>query len=260
MTEPNFESKWFGYIYDQIMENMSDLVENHYRFYLSNLHNVTGPVLECACGTGLFLLPLLASGHNMFGFDISNSMLAALKTKALEKSFDDIGDMISVQDLEFFHYNQLFDAIIIPTNSFSMLATQDAQIRALRNVFNHLVPGGKLLLDIRHVGMRSLVEDPEIVEGKWYVWTHPETNLPIRQRINGRYDFNNQLILDHCFIEYEGQTEDFPITGRWIFKDEFQLLLRLGGFSNWEYFSTPDRDPLQIGLEDTIGYWIAYKT
>jgi 2-polyprenyl-3-methyl-5-hydroxy-6-metoxy-1,4-benzoquinol methylase len=82
VSEPNYESKWWGYIYDQMMENLSDLVEANYRFYRSNLEGVTGPILECACGTGLFLLPLLAAGHDMYGFDISKSMLATLKLKA----------------------------------------------------------------------------------------------------------------------------------------------------------------------------------
>ena len=49
------------------------------------------------------------------------------------------------------------------------------------------------------------------------------------------------------------------MTGRWIFKDEFQLLLRLGGFSRWECYGTPERDTLEVGLDDVHSYWIAYK-
>jgi hypothetical protein len=52
--------------------------------------------------------------------------------------------------------------------------------------------------------MRTLVESPEVVEGTWYTWTQPETGRPIRQRIVGRYDFNHQLVLVRCFIEYAG--------------------------------------------------------
>ncbi|HEX6386760.1 MAG TPA: class I SAM-dependent methyltransferase [Anaerolineae bacterium] len=256
MTEPNYESKWWGYIYDQMMEHLPDLVDNNHRFYHSNLEDVTGPVLACACGTGIFFLPLLAAGHDMFGFDISKSMLATLKRKAKEQGLD-IAGRISVQDLESFSYDQRFEAITITAHTISMLATQEAQIRALRNIHAHLAPGGKLLLDIRLAGMRGLVEAPAKIQGRWHTWTHPETGLPIRQRIDGTHDFNNQLILDRCFIEYEGQVAEFPMTARWIFKDEFQLLLRLGGFERWQYFGTPERDPLEIGLEDTHSYWIA---
>jgi SAM-dependent methyltransferase len=260
MSEPNYESKWWGYIYDQMMkQDLQDLLDAHLRFYRSNLRHITGPVLECGCGTGLFLLPLLAAGHDMHGFDISKSMLATLKTKAEAERFDDIERRISLQDFESFRYEQLFDAIIIPTNAFLMLTTQEAQIRALKNIYRHLAPEGKLLLDLRLAGMRGLVEGAIEVEGRWHTWIHPETGRPIRQRVDGHCDLNDQLILDRCFIEYEGESEEFPMTGRWIFKAEFQLLLRLAGFERWESFGTPERDPLEIGLEETQSYWVGYK-
>jgi SAM-dependent methyltransferase len=259
MGEQNYESQWWGYIYDQMMvQDLPEQVEENRKFYRANLEDVSGPILECACGTGLILLPLLASGHDMYGFDISRSMLATLEIKAGSQGLD-IADRISVQDFETFHYDRQFDAVTIPTNTFSMLATQEAQIQTLQNIFTHLAPGGKLLLDIRLTGMRELVEAPEMIRGQWYLWTHPETGLPIRQRVDGRFDFDRQLILDHCFIEYEGQTEDFPMTARYIFKDEFQLLLRLAGFKRWEYWGTPERDLLQTGLDGCKSYWAAYK-
>ena len=260
MSQPNYESKWWGYIYDEMMEGMQDLVDAHHRFYGSNLSEVTGPILECACGTGIFLLPFLIAGHDMHGFDISTSMLATLKSKAENQGIVDIDQRISVQDFKSFSYDQQFAAIIIPTNTFLMLTTQEAQIRTLQNIYSHLAPNGKLLLDLRLANMRQLVEDPLEYEGRWHTWTHPETERPIRQRLVGRHDFNNQQVLDRCLIEYEDEAEDFPMSSRWIFKEEFQLLLRLAGFEQWECFGTPERDPLEIGREEAKSYWIAYKT
>ncbi|MFC1996588.1 class I SAM-dependent DNA methyltransferase [Chloroflexota bacterium] len=260
MSEPNYESKWWGYIYDQMMmQDLQGLLDNHLRFYHSNLRDVKGPVLECACGTGLFLLPLLIAGHEMHGFDISISMLAKLKTKAEDQGLGDIDRRISVQDFVSFRYEQQFEAIILPTNTFLMLTTQESQITTLKNIYAHLRSGGKLFLDLKLAGMRGLVESPEVVQGRWHTWTHPETGRVIRQRVEGRFDFNDQLTLDRCFIEYENQQEEFLMTGRWIFKDEFQLLLRLAGFEQWQYFSTPDRDPLEIGLDEAQSYWIVDK-
>ena len=261
MAEINYESMWWGYIYDQMMkQDLQDLLHNHRRFYRSSLRGVTGPVLECGCGTGLILLPLLADGLDMYGFDISKAMLNTLKRKAEAEGLENINRRISVQDLESFHYEQVFDAITIPSNTFSMLTTQDAQIRVLQNIHAHLAPKGTLFLDLHLVGMRELAEGDIEVVGHWHTWTHPETGHPIRQRVDGRVDFNNQLVLDRCFIEYENQREEFPILSRWIFKEEFQLLLRLGGFEQWEAFSTPERDPLEIGPEGTHSYWIIHKT
>ncbi len=140
-----------------------------------------------------------------------------------------------------------------------MLTTQEAQIRTLENIYTHLAPQGKLLLDLRLAGMRDLVEGAPEVQGRWHSWTHLETGLPIRQRVDGRCDFNRQLVLDRCFIEYEGDTEEFPMAGRWIFNAEFQLLLRLAGFEGWESFSTPEGDPLDLGPEETQSYWVVHK-
>ena len=260
MSETNYESKWWGYIYDQMMVNLQQVVDDNLRFYQANLQEVTGPVLECACGTGLLLLPLLAAGHDMAGFDISPSMLATLKLKAAKLGIADIDHRLSVQDFQSFQYDQQFAAILIPTNTFAMLTTQDAQIQTLRNIYAHLAPGGKFLLDFRLAGMRNIVEEPAEILGTWYTWTHPETGLPIRQRITSRRDFNRTLVLDRCFIEYEGAAFDFPMTGRWLFKDEFQLLLRLAGFTQWAAFATPEGDPLVGGLDERQSYWIAYKT
>lgn len=146
MTEPNYESKWWGYIYDQMMEaGLPHVVADNQRFYQNSLRDVSGPVLECACGTGIILLSLLAAGHDIYGFDISSSMLATLEKKAAAQGVAAIDSRISIQDLESFHYDRQFDAILIPTNTFSMLATQEAQVRTLRNIYAHLAPGGKLL-------------------------------------------------------------------------------------------------------------------
>jgi SAM-dependent methyltransferase len=261
MTETNYESQWWGYIYDQMMtQDLQDLLDDHLRFYRSNLQGMTGPLLECGCGSGLIFLPLLAEGLDLYGFDISKAMLQTLKVKAEAQGFRDIGHRVSVQTLESFRFEKIFGAIIIPSNTFVMLTTQDAQIKALKNIHDHLVPDGKLLLDLRLIGVRELVESHSGIQGRWHNWTHPETGQPIRQRVDGIADFNNQLILDRCFIEYEGQREEFPMTSRWIFKEEFQLLLRLAGFGHWESFRTSERDPLEIGVEGTHSYWIVRKT
>jgi SAM-dependent methyltransferase len=202
----------------------------------------------------------LADSLDIYGFDISAAMLKTLRLKAEAQGLVDIDYRLSIQDLESFRFDKIFDAITIPSNTFSMLTTQDAQIRALKNIYAHLAPTGNLFLDLRLFGMREFVEGDIATQGSWHTWRHPETGRPIRQRVDGQVDFNNQLILDRCFIEYEDQQEEFPMTGRWIFKEEFQLLLRLAGFTYWASFSTPERHPLEIGIEGTHSYWIVRKT
>lgn len=260
MSQPNYESAWWGHIYDQMMtQNLQHVLDVHLGFYQTHLRDVRGPVLECACGTGLFLLPLLAAGHDMYGFDISRSMLAQVRAKASAQGIADIERRISVQDFVSFQYQQQFAAIIIPTNTFLMLTTQDAQIAALKTIAAHLAPGGKVLLDLELAGMRQLAEQPEVVYGRWHTWTHPETGRPIRQRIVARLDFEHQRTLDQCFIEYDDQRHDFAMHGRWIFKEEWCLLLRIGGFTRWQCFGPSAHDLLAVGPDGQHSYWIIEK-
>jgi SAM-dependent methyltransferase len=259
MNGPNYESVWWGYIYDQMMAEQQDLLDAHLRFYRTQLGDVTGSVLECACGTGLMLLPLLADGYDMYGFDISPSMLATLRRTAAQHGVGDIAQRIAVQDLESFRYDQRFAAILIPSNSIVMLPTQDAQIRALATIASHLAPGGRLLFDVRLAGVRDLADGTQAVQGRWHTWRHPETGRPIRQRVDGRIDFDSQRILDQCFIEYDEVRVTFPMTTRWIFKEELVLLLRLTGFTRWAWCATPEGDPLELGPEEQHSYWMADK-
>jgi SAM-dependent methyltransferase len=259
ITEPNYESVWWGHIYDQVMAEQQDLVNAHLRFYHAQLQDVIGPVLECACGTGMILLPLLAQGYDMHGFDISRTMLATLTRKAAQQGYSDIAQRISVQNLESFHYARRFAAILIPTNTFLMLPTQDAQIRALERIATQLAPAGKLLFDVRLAGAHTLAAGALATQGRWHTWVHPETGRPIRQRVDGQVDFNQQQVVDQCFIEYDGVLVSFPMTGRWIFKEELVLLLRLAGFTRWICCGTPEGDRLEVGLDEQQSYWIVTK-
>ena len=69
-----------------------------------------------------------------------------------------------------------------------------------------------------------------MVQGRWCCWIPPKRAGPSASGWTASRDFNDQRTFDRCFIEYDGEAEDFPINGRWLFKEEFQLLLRLGGF------------------------------
>ncbi len=257
----NYESRWWSLIYDQMMTStMADVLQGNLAFYRARLEGLTGRVLECACGTGLILLRLLEAGHDIHGFDISEPMLDTLRANARALGIHDIEQRVSVQRLETFRYKQRFAAILVPTNSFSMLTSQEAQLAALANIHEHLEPDGRLLLDLQLVDMRSLVDGGAQQAGRWHLWTHPETGRPIRQRIVGRVDFDRQWITDTCVIEYEGETTEFPMTSRWVSAEEFALLLRHTGFADWSVAASPAGAPLVLGPDGQRSYWTARKT
>jgi SAM-dependent methyltransferase len=224
---------------------LSAWLEANRRFYSERLADVPGPILECACGTGLILLELLRQGLDVYGFDASEAMLNALRNKAMD---DDIDRRISKQRFESFSYDMLFDAIIIPTNSFSMLTTRDKQVAMLKQVRSQLAPGGRLLLDLHHWDRDALEADSGAGVGRWHEWRHPDGGV-IRQRIISEpHDFETQVIRDRCEFEYGDDTESIHMEGCWLFHDQTEELLDIAGFKHFRREKRGEND-----------YWIVYR-
>ncbi len=91
MSEKNYESEWWGLIYDQWNERggRRNVHEREFQFYRDQLQQIEGPILEAACGTGSLLLRLAKLGHSLWGFDISEEMLAQLRRKAVEQDLSE---------------------------------------------------------------------------------------------------------------------------------------------------------------------------
>lgn len=115
-----------------------------FSFYTSACQESCGPILEPMCGTGIFLIPLLKAGYTIEGFDASEHMLAVLKSKApnahVFKCF--------VQD---FSAPQKYGLIFVPFGSWGLITKKDESQKSLENLYHHLLPGGKIVLEIETV-------------------------------------------------------------------------------------------------------------
>ena len=101
-----------------------------------------GRVLELGIGTGRVALPLAQRGLNVEGIDISHAMVERLRAKP---GGSDITVTIgSFADLP---VDGRFELIYVVYNTFYMLRTQEEQLRCLRNVAEHLRPGGSFVVE-----------------------------------------------------------------------------------------------------------------
>jgi SAM-dependent methyltransferase len=117
-----------------------------------------GRVVELGVGTGRLALPLAARGYNMFGVDASAAMVERLRAKpggaALPVA---IGDMADVP------VPGRAGGVLIASNTFFGLATDESQRRCLRRVHDVLAAGGWLVIsafvpaDAAHEGGRATV-------------------------------------------------------------------------------------------------------
>ncbi len=107
-------------------------------------HEAGHPVLELACGTGRVAIPIAREGVRVVGLDLSPAMLARAgeKSVGLENVRWVEGDMRS------FELPERFGLVFIPYRSFQHMLTVADQLSCLGCIHRHLVPGGRLALNI----------------------------------------------------------------------------------------------------------------
>ncbi len=263
-TGSNYDSRWWALIYDRWNEagGRSEQHERELHFYREHLQDTRGAILEAACGTGSIMLPLLLNGFDISGFDTSLPMLGALRRKAAGLGLSGIDSRITKQDLVDFGYDHPFEAVLIPASSIMMLSTQQNQITCLRRVHDCLQPGGRLLLNFyipSYTEDLLLHQDAQPTEEEFGKFDHPETGRPIEVSHTKVCDLAIQTEIYTWIFRYDGERVQVPMQARWIHKEEFKLLLRLGGFDKWELYGSYDGKPY-VGSEhmgDT--YWMVTK-
>lgn len=115
-----------------------------YAFYRSYVIDAKGPILEPMCGTGRFLLPLLADGFTVQGFDASEHMLKALHAKAKLQGLNPIVWKDFIENLD---RSEKYSLIFIPAGSFGLITDPTAIKTSLKTLYEHLAEDGILLLE-----------------------------------------------------------------------------------------------------------------
>jgi SAM-dependent methyltransferase len=113
-------------------------------FYAGFAREARGPIHEPMCGTGRFLLPLLAEGLDISGSDSSGEMLARCATGAERLGLRAVLSRQSVDQLTCVAAPAL---VFIPSGSFSLLIEDSLVEATLRRVHEVLAPGGSFLFD-----------------------------------------------------------------------------------------------------------------
>lgn len=217
--------------YDELA-NTYDLLHDStafdFPFYLSEAKKARGPVLEVACGTGRIYLRLLEAGVDAYGIDLSKGMLSKLEKKATARGFK---PKVKLADMRNFRLNKKFSLIIIPFRSFLHLLTIDDQLATLKRIRCHLAKGGKLCLNFFYPSREYISKNfgHEVPRAK-------------KQGLEWRdfSDFENEP--DQIVKSRSRAVKNGRIVAKWqcklafVYKREFELLLRLAGFSRWKVY------------------------
>jgi len=225
--------EWFGLPTDtdQAVEFLAGMAGN-------------GPVLELGIGTGRIALPLVERGIEVHGVDASRAMVARLRDKPG-------GDRITVSLGNFADVGELVDGsfslVFAVFNTFFGLLTQDDQVWCFDGVGRHLADGGVFLMqafvpDLTRFDRGQRVEAMDV--GTDVVHLEASRCDPVNQRVTSQ----------HMVIE-EGRTRLFPVSLRFAFPPELDLMARLAGLRLRERWGGWDRRPFDSSSQQHISVW-----
>jgi SAM-dependent methyltransferase len=189
-----------------------------------------GPVLELAIGTGRLALPLAERGLEVHGIDVSERMVGKLREKpggdAIPVTMGDFADV---------PVDGTFRLVFVAFNTLFGLLTQEDQLRCFANVPEHLTDDGVFVVEaffpdlarfdrgqriqVNHVDAESVMFDTS-------------RHDPVEQRVDSQ----------HVVIT-EGETKLYPVSIRYAFPSELDLMARLAGLELRERWGNWKREP-----------------
>jgi SAM-dependent methyltransferase len=220
--------EYFAGFYDLIYHQIRDGVDN--TFYLDKIKNTSGKVLEVGTGTGRLLIEALEKGADIYGIDISPSMLNYLKAKlSIEQQ-----KRISLQNIIDFTSDNKYDLIVAPFRVFMHLTEKVDQLDALNNVYYHLNPGGQFIFDVFVPDLRPLINGLENVtdfEGEY------EPGKRVKRIVSTKPDLLNQIININFRFEWnDGNSnycKEWKSSLRYFFRFELEHLVERSKFKKY---------------------------
>jgi SAM-dependent methyltransferase len=125
-------------------------------FFVTEVHQTTGPVLELTSGTGRLSIPLIEAGADLTCVDHSQGMLDVLCRKLRDRG---LRAEICCADLCQLTLARRFDLAILPFQSFMEIVGEPRQQAALARIFAHLQPGGRFICTLHNPAVRRAQVD-----------------------------------------------------------------------------------------------------
>ena len=208
---------------------MRDGVDND--FFQNEIRQTKGKILEVGAGTGRLFINALNQGADIYGIDISQSMIDVL----LKKLHQDQHNRISLQNIIDFDFDFQFDLIIAPFRVIMHLLEKDEQIRAINNVYNHLNANGRFIFDAFVPDLNQLINgivNQTDFEGEY------ESGKKIKRTVTTKPDLINQIINVTFHLDWdednEMKHEDWTMPLRFFFRYELEHLIERSEFETYK--------------------------
>jgi SAM-dependent methyltransferase len=189
-----------------------------------------GRVLELAIGTGRLALPLAQRGLEVHGVDASERMVEKLRAKPG-------GDGIAVTKGDFADVpvEGSYGLIFIAFNTLFALLTQEAQLRCFANAARHLTDDGLFVIEAFFPDLARFDRDQR-AQATWVdphrVMLDASRHNPVEQRVDSQH-----------IVITEDETKLYPVSIRYAFPSELDLMARLAGLELRDRWGNWQRDP-----------------
>jgi SAM-dependent methyltransferase len=221
-------------------------------FYRRQVARYGEPVLELACGSGRFTIPLAKEGVNITGMDISEEMLQLAKLKA---SKDGANIRFIQGDVRSFDLREKFKFIFIPAQSLSHLQTREEIEDCFSCVRQHLADDGRFLIELfnsavsmlaRESGRRYTVDQYNDLKGDSQVFVTEEVSYDSASQVNNiQWFFRNEGSNDEVMLSFD-MRQFFPQEiDALLWYNEFLIEHKYGNY-NEKDFSSDARKQLII--------------
>jgi hypothetical protein len=196
------------------------------------------------CGTGRYLLPLLAHGFDVEGMDCSDEMLFFCRLRAQTLH---LTPTLHTGYLEKLSLNRAFGLVYIPSGSFSLLTDIELVKASLSSVYATLAPGGTFVVEVERAGV-ILPSQSGTWEGRWLYRTDGSKIIQswLRQYSGveaiARHIHRYELVTDGRLVATE--FEDFSI--KHYEPDEFDALLGQAGFTRIRCYKPYTQLPIDV--------------
>ncbi len=229
----------YGLMAERWGEMIHDAPEAPY--FAAQIARYGQPVLDLACGAGRILLPLLESGIDVDGCDLSGDMLAHCRRRAQADGFK---PNLYEQPMHAFALPRRYKTIYI-CDSFDLAGSREKDLETLRRCHDHLEEGGALLLNIqaeytsRHSWDQWLLESrahlpqPWPDEGSRRVAADGSENIAYFRTVDLdplEQTYTREVRLEKWIDGEKVAAEEYTLRGNMYFKSELMLMLKVAGF------------------------------
>jgi SAM-dependent methyltransferase len=210
-------------------------------YYQQQIEQFGQPALDAGCGTGRLLIPFLRAGLDVDGCDVSGDMLAYCQQTAEREGLSPRLYRQALHQLDLPRHYQT----IVACGVFGIGVSRQNDFVALQRFYDHLLPGGMLILD----GLPAY-GDAQL----WPLWVkEARTHLPepwsadigkipqaeheseLHYRLVAVDPLAQQTIGEMRMLLFrDGQLaadDTYTLTSNYYFRNELHLLLEKAGFT-----------------------------